>query len=48
MYEVRFVVLENKTTVAKEFTSEYLARQFVNKLEHSKKCRLLFYPLFRW
>lgn len=48
MYEVRLVVLENKTTVTKEFTSEYLARQFVNKLKHSKKCRLLFYPLFRW
>lgn len=48
MYEIIFLVLENKTQVSKSFDSEYKARKFVNKLKHSKKCRLLSYPLFRW
>lgn len=48
MFEVTFIVLETKTEVTKKFDSEYLARKFVCKLKHSKKCRLLSYPYFRW
>lgn len=48
MYEVTFLVLESNTEVTKTFDSEYLARKFVNKLKHSKKCRLLSYPYLRW
>ena len=48
MYEVIYLVLESNTEVTKSFDSEYQARKFVNKLKHSKKCRLLSYPYFRW
>lgn len=48
MYEVTFLVLKSKTEVTKTFNSEYFARKFVYKLKHSKKCRLLSYPYFRW
>lgn len=48
MYEVTFLVLKSKTEVTKTFDSEYLARKFVYKLKHNKKCRLLSYPYFRW
>lgn len=30
----------------REFDSEYLCRVFVNKLRHSKRCRLISYPVF--
>ena len=48
MYEVTYLVLESNTEVTKSFDSEYKARKLVNKLKHSKKCRLLSYPYFRW
>ncbi len=47
MYVVTFIVVDTKTTVSRRFTSEYLARKFVNKLKHSKRCRLVSYPLFK-
>lgn len=48
MSEVTFVVLASNTKVTKWFASEYQARRFVNKLKHSKRCRLISCPLFRW
>lgn len=47
MYDVTFYVVESGQTVTKRFDSPYLARKFVNKLKHSKKCRLLAYPIFK-
>ena len=44
MYEVAFVVLETRTKVVKSFDSAYKCRVFVNKLKHSNKLRLLYYP----
>ena len=37
---------ERGQRVRKEFDSEFLCRKFVNKLKHSKRCRLLSYPAF--
>lgn len=48
MYEVSFIVLESNTEITKTFYSEYLAKKFVNKLKHSKKCKLISYPYFKW
>ena len=48
MYDVTFLVLISNTKVTKSFTSAYLAQKFVNKLKHSKKCRLISYPLFEY
>lgn len=45
-YKVKFIVLESGAEVTKGFDSPYLARKFVNKLRHSKKCRLVSYPYF--
>lgn len=41
--------IDNKTGVrlVKSFDSEYQARVFVNRLKHSKKCTLVYYPTFR-
>lgn len=49
MYDlsVRFLVIATNTVVDKEFTSYIECRKFVNKLRHSKKCKLLAYPAFR-
>lgn len=30
-----------------DFDSEYMAWKFVNKLKHGRRCRLVFYPLFK-
>lgn len=46
-YKVCFVVNATKMELTRSFDSEYLARKFVNKLKHSKKCTLLAYPLFK-
>lgn len=46
-YKVCFVVNATKSELTRCFNSEYLARRFVNKLKHSKKCTLLAYPLFK-
>ena len=35
---------ERGEKVEKVFDSYYLCRKFINKLRHSKKCRLIFTP----
>ncbi len=37
---------ERGERVEEEFDSEYLCRKFVNKIRHSKRCRLVSAPLF--
>lgn len=44
---VRFLVLETNTVVDKVFTSYAACKDFVRKLRHSKKCKLIAYPTFR-
>lgn len=46
MYQVIFVN-EQGQRVEKTFDSPYLCRKFVNKIKHSKKCRLIFSPILR-
>lgn len=46
MLRVVFLVLDSGARVEKVFDSEYLCRKFVNKLKHSKRCRLISYPSF--
>lgn len=43
MYEVVFFNAEDQR-VRKVFTSPYQARVFVQRLRHSKRCRLVAYP----
>lgn len=43
MYRVEFLN-ERGQVVEKRFDSAYECRTFVNKLRHSKKCKLLFVP----
>ncbi len=44
-YNVTFIVNETRQKLTKSFDSPYLARVFVNKLRHSKRCTLVSYPL---
>lgn len=45
--KLKVVFLNEKgARVEKEFDSEYFCRKFVNKLRHSKRCRLVSFPLF--
>lgn len=44
---VRFIVVATGAVVDKYFDSYYRCRNFVNKLRHSSKCRLVSYPNFR-
>lgn len=46
-YNVTFLVKETKSVLVKSFDSDYLARKFVNKLKHSKRCVLLSHPIFK-
>ena len=43
---VIYQVIETGVVLEKEFDSQSLCRQVVNKLRHSKRCRLIFSPLF--
>lgn len=45
-YNVKFIIRETGAKLTKSFESPYNARQFVNKLKHSKRCILVSYPLF--
>lgn len=47
-YKVRFCVLSTGVELTKSFDSEDLARKFVNRLKHSKRCELISHPVFRW
>lgn len=40
-YNVTFIVKSSSEVLTKSFDSPYLARQFVNKLKHSKRCSLI-------
>lgn len=40
-YNVTFIVKSSGEILTKSFDSPYLARQFVNKLKHSKRCSLI-------
>ena len=44
--KVVFIVKKTGARVTKEFNSEYLCRQFVNKLKRSKRLDLVSYPMF--
>ena len=46
-YKVVFFVPETGQKLVKSFDSEYMVRKFVNKLKHSRRCRLVSYPLFK-
>ena len=41
MIEVVYLINATGVRVTKEFPSEYLARKFINKLEHSKECTFI-------
>lgn len=45
-YNVTFIVRNTGVKLTKGFDSEYMARKFVNKLRHSKRCILVSYPTF--
>ena len=46
-YNVRFIINATGVKLTKSFESPYNARQFVNKLKHSKRFTLVSYPLFK-
>lgn len=46
-YKVTYIVNESGVRITKGFESPYLARKFVLKLKHSKKCTLVSYPIFQ-
>lgn len=46
-YNVRFIINATGVKLTKSFESPYNARQFVNKLKHSKRCTLVSHPLFK-
>lgn len=41
---VTFIVNASGKKLVRDFESPYLAHLFVNKLKHSRKCRLVSYP----
>lgn len=45
MYTVVFLN-ESGTKVSKRFDSPYFCRKFVEKMRRSKRCKLLYYPIF--
>lgn len=45
-YKVTFLVNKTNQKLERSFDSPYMAREFVRKLKHSKRCRLLSAPLF--
>lgn len=46
-YKVVFLVNATGQKLVRSFDSEYMAWKFVNKLKHSRRCRLVSYPLFK-
>lgn len=44
--DVVFISNDTGRKLVRQFESLYLARKFVNKLRHSKKCVLVSYPDF--
>ena len=44
--EVTYIVKETGAKLTRTFTSEWECNKFVNKLRHSKKCKLVSYPFF--
>lgn len=44
--KVTYIVNKTGVRLTKGFDSEYLARNFVNKLRKSRVCTLVSYPIF--
>lgn len=44
-YRVTYIVNKTNEKLTRSFDSPYLAKQFVNKLKYSKRCRLVSAPL---
>ena len=42
--DVVFISMESGKRLVRKFNSPYLAKQFANKVRHSKKLRLVSYP----
>lgn len=45
-FKVTFLVNASRVRLTRSFDSPYLARKFVDKLKHSRRCTLLSYPVF--
>lgn len=45
-YEVSFIVKDTGAVVTKKFDSLYRCKNFVNKLEYSKKLQVISHPAF--
>lgn len=45
-YRVVFLVNKTNEKLQRNFDSPYLAREFVRKLKHSKRCTLVSAPIF--
>ena len=45
LYSVEYIVHKTNKRLVQRFSSPYLARKFVNRLRHSKKCTLISYPI---
>lgn len=43
--EVTYLVVASNTVLRKSFSSPYQCRLFINKCSHSKKVRLISYPI---
>lgn len=46
-YKVHFLDNTTGRELVRGFDSPYLAKKFVVKLAHSKKCTLISYPIFK-
>lgn len=45
MYKVKYIVLATGAVIEKEFRELYHCRVFLNKIKHSKKCRVISCPI---
>ena len=46
-FDVVFIVKKSGAKLVRQFTSPFLAMEFVNKLKRSKTCMLVSYPSVR-
>lgn len=44
MLIVRYQVIDSGVVLEQKFDSPYICRKFINKLKHSKRCRLIMAP----
>lgn len=45
-YKVTFLVNSNCVKLTRSFDSPYLAKKFVTRLKHSRRCTLISSPIF--